>query len=200
MRFVLIKHQSWHLSNWIVSSRQIKSGTQSKNHITVYGISWSWGPDGKGGSPQCAHTHTHTLTHIFLNHCIRGVTLPFGTVYKFLGSVRPVNQTIAIKIVYLCLASTTRTHGKQRFFGAHFTRNVLAVNQLSTSCSIDASCRSANTNSPRMQHDWHYLLLLLMFSLLTICQYMSALTVTVRIMANEPLLNVYIFQNKWEKK
>ncbi len=29
--------------------------------------------------------------------------------------------------------------------------------------------------------------------------YLSALTATVSIMANEPLLNVYIFQNKWQK-
>ena len=29
--------------------------------------------------------------------------------------------------------------------------------------------------------------------LLTICQYLSALIVTVRLMGNEPLLNVYIF-------
>ncbi len=45
-----------------------------------------------------------------------------------------------------------------------------------------------------MEHYWH--LCYSYIFLLTICQYLNARTVTVRNMANEPLLNVYIFQNK----
>ncbi len=47
----------------------------------------------------------------------------------------------------------------------------------------------ATGQSLTMEHCWH-----LYFVLLTICQYFSVLTVTVRIMAHEPLLKVYIFK------
>lgn len=46
-----------------------------------------------------------------------------------------------------------------------------------------------------MEHYWHCYFCY--FFLLTTCQYLSALAV--RLMDNEPLLNVYIFHNTWQK-
>lgn len=42
-----------------------------------------------------------------------------------------------------------------------------------------------------------FVLFICYYFLLTVCQCLSTITVTVRIMASEPLLNIFIFLNKW---
>ncbi len=59
-----------------------------------------------------------------------------------------------------------------------------------------------STDQSLMMEKWkmgtfgHPIIVVISVFLLKICQYLSALSLTVRIMSNEPLLNVYTFQNK----
>lgn len=65
------------------------------------------------------------------------------------------------------------------------------VKVLEGCCSVPSRVQCESNNE-----SFVLFILVIYIFFLTTCQYLSALSVTVRIMANEPLLNVYIFQNK----